>query len=208
MKEIEIELKLKSTIQEIENLLLNQGFSILFKVRTIANYYSAQSFTRQELKQKTVRIRTSISKDGKKFHNNFRVLNLNLFDKRKSFNEFEMHADEVLELERKLKQSGFNHILTDDKSDYVYLSPNFKEDNIAFQIQNIKGVGLIIAYSNNLYSTLDEKRQRWRLIKDIRKYKIPIESNKQIDRFKPILESSTKNKMTIEHIIEIQQNLF
>ena len=55
-----------------------------------------------------------------------------------------------------------------------------------FQIQDIKGYGLIIAYDNKNYYELDETTQREKLIQDILKYGIEILDEENVDRFKLI----------------------
>ena len=86
-------------------------------------------------------------------------------------------------------------IYTDEKTDYVY--KNKTEKDMYFQIQDIKGDCLMIAYDNKNYYELDEITQRKKLIQDILKYGIEILDDENIDRFKLIGKT-----LTIKEIID------
>ena len=64
-----------------------------------------------------------------------------------------------------------------------------------FQIQDIKGDCLIIAYDNKNYYEFDEITQRKKLIQDILNYGIEILDNKNVDRFKLIGKTLTINEI-------------
>ena len=90
--------------------------------------------------------------------------------------EYEECTDE----ENALLNNGYEKIYTDEKTDYVYKSKT--EKDMYFQIQDIKGDCLIIAYDNKNYYEFDEITQRKRLIQDILKYGIEILDEENVDK--------------------------
>ena len=84
------------------------------------------------------------------------------------------------------------------------MHPNFETNKIAFQIQNIQGIGTIVAYDNELYEGFTENKQREKLIEDIKSFGIEIENIIQVQRYKNILNNS--NKLSIKQIISLLKN--
>lgn len=75
-----------------------------------------------------------------------------------------------------------------------------------FQIQDIKGYGLIIAYDNKNYYELDEITQREKLIQDILKYGIEILDEENVDRFK-LIGKTLSIKEIVDKMNDIILNL-
>lgn len=209
MKRVEIELQIKQTPKQVEEILLKQGFTIFQKRRTIANYYTNKKFSTLglDLKEKSIRIRTSINllKNSKPKY--FSVEHTDAdFDKilKTKSNKMQLSNFKTKLLEKNLLKNNFSLILTDDKTDFVYMHPNFETNKIAFQIQNIQGIGTIVAYDNELYEGFTENKQREKLIEDIKSFGIEIENIIQVQRYKNILNNS--NKLSIKQIISLLKN--
>ncbi len=194
----EIELKISGTKEEIEKHLLNQGFSVFFKRRTIANYYlppNEEIGEHKTLKDRCVRLRTSFKIDEEIRKLGFRKLDLS-----ESQDEEKLSLKEAKKLEKQLLKDGYQLIHTDDKTDFVYI---LKEKDLAFQIQDIEGLGIIVAYDNKDYYNLPSKKQREKLIKDVEHYGIKIQDYNQVDRFTGIDKSK---KFSIKEIVKVCKN--
>ena len=113
-------------------------------------------------------------------------------EKKYSIQECKKEEDEIL-------RQGYRKIYTDEKTDWVY--KKIDEENMYFQIQDIKNDCLIIAYDNENYYDLDRKEQK-KLIVDVEKYGIEIIDIDNIDRFKLI-----GNVLTIEEIIKKMEEI-
>lgn len=188
----EIELKILNSKEEVEELLLGQGFTILFKRRTIANYYllsNQKVGDHRTLKERCVRIRTSYKIDEK-----IGKLGFSLLDLSKSQDEEKFSFRVAKKKEKELQKNNYKLIHTDDKTDFVYV---LKEKDIAFQIQDINGLGTIVAYDNKKYYHLSREEQREKLIADVKFYGINIKDYNQVDRFEMI--GKTK-KLTLKEI--------
>ena len=205
-KVVEIELLIKGNKEEVVNKLLSEGFKIHHHCRTIANYYLPSNEALDDItkiKEKSVRLRKSITKD---YQEGFKLGNFVILDKEKynkyitkSNKEFTIKTDkEAIGLEKLLLNDKFTLIYTDDKDDTVL---NYN-DEFYFQIQDLKSIGLIIAYDNPKYYHLDEDMQRNKLIEDIKKFGIEPLNNKNINRFKA-LEKEDYKPIKIEKIIKI-----
>ena len=198
MESVEIELKIIQAPEEVEKILLNQGFTIHHKVRTVANYYTNQQFSPLglDLKEKSVRIRTSsnIEHEPKNKKIKFSIRNSGYLCKRGTFgqNEQKFSLAKTKRFEKKLLKKNFKLVLTDDKTDYVYFHPDFENNKIAFQIQNIKGLDVIVAYDNSLYTNLSADKQRKKLIEDVKNFGIEIESETQVNRYESLLKNPYK----------------
>mgnify|MGYP003302131883 FL=1 len=170
---------------------LNKGFEEFYKVITISSYYKLKKdndFNHSTLKSRCKRIR--YVEPLVKFENDYQ-----------NYKEWikEYKYEECINDENELLNNGYEKIYTDEKTDYVYKNKN--EKDMYFQIQDIKGDCLIIAYDNKNYYEFDEIIQRKKLIQDILKYGIEILDNKNIDRFKLIGKT-----LTIREIIDKMNN--
>ena len=177
----EIELQISGNKDDIEKMLLDNKFEIFYKVLTISDYYlpiNEDDSNHKTLKEKCKRIR--YVEPVYKFKNKW-------------------HIDKCIKEEKSIIDEGYKKIYTDIKTDYVY--KNAKEDDMYFQIQNIKNDCLMIAYDNKKYYNIESKEQRKILIQDVIKYGIKILSEDNIDRFKLIGQT-----LSIKEIIDIMEN--
>ena len=183
----EIELPIKGKKEDIEKVLLANGFEIFFKVLTITSYYLPENESLENhntLKERCKRIR--YVEPMTKFKNEWQ-------DYEKWIKNYDI--EDCIKEENNLIQSGFKKIYTDEKTDWVYKKKD--EEKMYFQIQDIKDDCLMIAYDNEKYYDLEKIKQREMLIEDIQKYGIKILDTVNIDRFKLI-----GKVLTIEEIVE------
>ena len=172
----EIELPIEGNKDDIEKILLKNNFEIFYKVLTITNYYVpinediSQHF---KLKEKCKRLR--YVEPVCKFENKWQ-----------NYKDWIKHYDltECIKEEKKFIGEGYKKIYTDVKTDYVY--KNLLEDDMYFQIQDIKNDCLIIAYDNKKYHNIERSKQRKLLMQDVTKFGIKILSENNIDRFRLI----------------------
>ena len=187
----EIEIPINGNKNDIERTLLNNNFVIFYKVLTISDYYlpiNEEVLNHYKLKEKCKRIR--YVEPVYKFKNQWQ-----------DYKDWIKHYDinECVKEEKSIIDEGYKKIYTDIKTDYVY--KNMEDDNMYFQIQDIKNDCLIIAYDNKKYYNLDRKEQRKRLIQDVIKYGIEILKEDNIDRFKLVGQT-----LSIKEIIDILEN--
>lgn len=185
MSIVEVEIPIKGNKQDIDKMLLNNGFEEFYKVITISSYYKLKKdndFNHSTLKSRCKRIR--YVEPLVKFENDYQ-----------NYKEWikEYKYEECINDENELLNNGYEKIYTDEKTDYVYKN----EKDMYFQIQDIKGDCLIIAYDNKNYYEFDEIIQRKKLIQDILKYGIEILDEENVDRFKLIGKT-----LTIKEIID------
>jgi len=184
---VEVELPIKGNKEDIDKMLLNKGFEEFYKVLTISSYYKLKEdndLTHSTLKSRCKRIR--YVEPLVKFKNNYQ-------DYKEWIKEYKY--EECVNDENELLNNGYEKIYTDEKTDYVYKNKN--EKDMYFQIQDIKGDCLIIAYDNKNYYEFDEITQRKKLIQDILKYGIEVLDDNNIDRFKLIGKT-----LTIKEIVD------
>lgn len=187
MSIVEVELPIKGNKEDIDKMLLNNGFEEFYKVITISSYYKLKEdndLNHSTLKSRCKRIR--YVEPLVKFENDYQ-----------NYKEWikEYKYEECVNDENTLLNNGYEKIYTDEKTDYVY--KNKDEKDMYFQIQDIKGDCLIIAYDNKNYYEFDEITQRKKLIQDILKYGIEILDDENVDRFKLIGKT-----LTIKEIID------
>lgn len=187
MAVVEIELPIKGNKDDIDKLLLNNGFEVFHKVITITSYYKLKNdndMNHYTLKSRCKRLRyvEPLSK--------FKNKNQNYIQCITKYNVKRCKKEEDM-----LLNNGYEKIYTDEKTDYVY--KNIIEEDMYFQIQDIKDDCLMIAYDNKNYYNLPEDQQREKLINDVCKYGIEIISEKNLDRFKLIGKT-----LTIEEIVD------
>ena len=203
---IEVQLKIEGTKEDNIDNLISQEFEKVKSCRTIANYYLPKDKIiddTSKLKEDCVRIRKSKFdkyEEGFKLGNSILLsemaCNVEITKERK---EIKIQTDqEAIELEKYLIENGFELIYTDDKKDNIY---KLDDQNIVFQIQDIKDFGLIIAYDNIKYDNLSIEDQRKKLIDDILKYNIKPISYDNINRFEQ-LENKENNILRLEDIIK------
>lgn len=184
---VEVELKIAGTKEDNEKLLLSQDFVLFYKRHIITNYYLPPEVDENSkgLKEKCVRIRKSIrcDKDGTD------IDGVSIFNKKK-----EPSNRQNIKQEKQYLKAGYKHILTDDKYDWVFMHKDYATNKISFQLQDIKGIGLIVAYFNKNYYGKPKKEQTELLIQDITNAGIKILSKTQVDRFKIVKD---KNKILL-----------
>lgn len=184
---VEIELPIKGNKEDVEKLLLNNGFEEFHKVITITSYYKLKNdndMNHDTLKSRCKRLR--YVEPLSKFKNKNQ-------DYKQCITKY--NVKKCKREEEKLLNNGYEKIYTDEKTDYVY--KNKIEEEMYFQIQDIKGDCLMIAYDNKKYYDLPEDVQRKKLINDVCKYGIEIIDEKNVDRFKLIGKT-----LTIEEIVD------
>lgn len=182
---VEVELPIKGNKEDIDKILLNNGFEEFYKVLTITDYYKLKEdndLTHSTLKSRCKRLR--YVEPLVKFKNDYQ-------DYKEWIKNYRL--EECLNEENALLNNGYEKIYTDEKTDYVY--KNKIENDMFFQIQDIKDDCLIIAYDNKNYYKFDEVTQRKKLIQDILNYGIEILDNKNVDRFKLIGKTLTINEI-------------
>ena len=185
MAVVEIELPIKGNKDDIDKLLLNSGFEEFHKVITITSYYKLKNdndMNHNTLKSRCKRLR--YVEPLSKFKN-----------KNQSYKQCitKYNVKKCKKDEEKLLNDGYEKIYTDEKVDYVYKN----DDEMYFQIQDIKDDCLIIAYDNKKYYDLPEDEQKEKLINDVCKYGIEIIEDNNVDRFKLIGKT-----LTIEEIVD------
>ena len=183
----EIELPIEGKKEDIDKMLLENGFEEFFKVLTITSYYLPMNESLENhytLKERCKRIR--YVEPITKFKNQWQ-------DYEKWIKNYDI--EECKKEEDELIKNGFKKIYTDEKTDWVY--KKIDEEKMYFQIQDIKDDCLMIAYDNEKYYDLERIKQREMLINDVRKYGIEILDTLNIDRFKLVGKI-----LTIEEIIE------
>ena len=187
MAVVEIELPIKGNKEDIDKLLLNSEFEEFHKVITITSYYKLKSdndMSHNTLKSRCKRLR--YVEPLSKFKN-----------KNQSYKQCitKYNVKKCKKDEEKLLNDGYEKIYTDEKIDYVYKNKN--DDEMYFQIQDIKDDCLIIAYDNKKYYDLPEDEQKEKLINDVRKDEIEIIDDNNVDRFKLIGKT-----LTVEDIVD------
>ena len=183
----EIELPIEGKKEDIDKMLLENGFEEFFKVLTITSYYLPMNESLENhytLKERCKRIR--YVEPMKKFKNQWQ-------DYEKWIKNYDI--EECKKEEDELIKNGFKKIYTDEKTDWVY--KKIDEEKMYFQIQDIKDDCLMIAYDNEKYYDLEKIKQREMLIEDIQKYGIKILDTVNIDRFKLV-----GKVLTIEEIVK------
>ena len=188
----EIELPIKGNKEDIEKMLLTNGFQIFYKVLTITNYYlpiNESMENHSTLKERCKRLR--YVEPMTKFKNEWQ--DYEQWIKKYSIQECKKEENEIL-------KQGYKKIYTDEKTDWVYKKTD--EEKMYFQIQDIKDDCLMIAYDNENYYDLDRKEQRKKLIEDVEKYGIEIIDIDNIDRFKLV-----GKVLTIEDIIKKMEEI-
>lgn len=181
MSIVEVELPIKGNKEDIDKNLLNNDFEEFYKVLTITSYYKLKEDN--DLNHKTLKSRCKRLRYVEplvKFENDYQDYR----DWIKNYN-----YEECVEEENALLETGYEKIYTDEKTDYVY--KNKIEKDMYFQIQDVIGDCLIIAYDNKNYYEIDEEEQRKKLIQDIKKYGIEILDDNNVDRFKLIGKTLT-----------------
>jgi len=200
---VEVELKIAGSKEDNEKLLLSQGYVLFYKRRIITNYYLPPDVDENSkgLKDKCVRIRKSVrlDKDGTD------VDGVSLFNKKK-----EPSDRQNIKQEKQYLKAGYKHILTDDKYDWVFMHKEYETNRIAFQLQDIKGIGLIVAYFNKNYYGKPHKEQTELLIKDIENVGIKILSKKQVDRFKIVKDKNKQlfNMKQVRNLLSKEKQVF
>ena len=108
----EIELPIKGTKDNIEKILLKNGFEVFYKVLTITSYYIPNTELTQDhktLKEKCKRLR--YVEPLSKFKNNWQNYKDWITKYNKSY---------CVKEENELLSKGYVKIYTDEKTDYVY----------------------------------------------------------------------------------------
>ena len=188
----EIELPIKGKKEEIEEILLTNGFQVFYKVLTITNYYlpiNESMENHKTLKERCKRLR--YVEPMARFKNEWQ--------------DYEQWITKYIikkckKEEDKILKQGYKKIYTDEKTDWVYKKTD--EEKMYFQIQDIKDDCLMIAYDNENYYNLDRNEQRKKLINDVEKYGIEIIDIDNIDRFKLV-----GKVLTIEEIIKKMEEI-
>ncbi len=189
---IEVELKIVGTLEDNEKLLYKKGFILFYKRHIMTNYYLPPNVNMDEpdLKSKCIRIRKSIRLDT----------NGTDIDGKSLMNpKGEPDDKKNLKQEKKLLKKGYTLLFTDDKLDWVLKDKNFDENRIVFQLQQIAGIGLIVAYVNkNYYDTID---QRERLIRDIKNAGIKLLDYENVDRFS-IIKNTDRLMLPFNEVVK------
>lgn len=189
---IEVELKIAGTLEDNEKLLLSKGFILFYKRHIMTNYYLPPnvSLDESDLKSKCTRIRKSTRLDT----NGTDIDGVSLMNPKG-----EPDDKKNLKQEKKLLKKGYTLLFTDDKQDWVFKDKNFDENRIVFQLQQIAGIGLIVAYDNrNYYDTIDQKE---RLIRDIENAGIKILDYENVDRFS-IIKNEDRLMLSFNQVVD------
>lgn len=167
---VEVQLLLKGTKEEVESLLLSQGFSVYHKVRTISKYYLLEN--------------ECVDKKG---NSKFQYKRLRWSCPVAVFGGFEKYlvrydVDEEQRKEDVLLNTGYGCVCMDDKLDFVYRK-EIKGRLYFLQIQEIYGEYLIVAYDNELYYKWHSLIQRCLLVRDLKRFVLPVVDIHNVDRF-------------------------
>lgn len=179
MNKIEVSLKITGNQDKITNELIEKGFSILWKVKTIDKYYIKNDhivFDIDDFKNNYVRLRQTKSLIDQKINYYFDdPFSLTIFDtpvlKENNINDFEIKLEET-----------FKRLFTTVKIDFV-----LKKDDYIFQIQDIESCGLIVSYDNEKYINYNSEEQRQLLIKDLEEFGFNIKDYNDFNKFKELL---------------------
>ena len=188
---IEVELKIDGGLESVEKTLLSNDFVLFYKRHIMTNYYLPKnvSLNETDLKSKCVRLRKSIRLDKNGIDKDgISVMNP----------KGELTDDENLEKEKQLLVSH-TLLFTDDKLDFVFQHKDYEKNRIMFQIQQIKGIGLIVAYFNKNY--YGKPNQRELLIKDIENYGLKILDYRDVDRLS-VLKAKQVFKLSFSQVID------
>ncbi len=193
---IEVELKIAGTLEDNEKNLLSRGFILFYKRHIMTNYYLPPNVSLDEpdLKSKCVRLRKSIRNDT----DGTDIDGISLMNRKG-----EPDDKKNLKQEKKLFKQGYTLLFTDDKLDWVFKDKDFDNNRIVFQLQQIAGIGLIVAYDNRHY--YDTPDQRERLIRDIENAGIKILDYENVDRFS-IIKNADRLKLTFNQVIDKLNN--
>ena len=192
---VEIELLIKDSKMEVINKLIRHGFNKMHACRTIANYYlppGCRIDDVNKIKEYCVRLRKSIVDnyiEGFALGNSKLLKSFDFYNFNDTDGEIKISTDvEALALEKSMIDAWFKLIYTDDKDDTIL---EFNNKEIVFQIQELKNIGLIVAYDNPNYYELSYEEQRNKLIADVLNFGIELQDFDNVNRFSPIL--SKKN---------------
>lgn len=206
---IEIQVPIKGEMNDIVNMLQENGLTLVHYGRVVANYYLPKDAVVDDpskLKDLCVRIRKCVKDE---FVDDYAIyhwewIDENLSDKK---DEKEINIDgkdKIIEIENNLLNDGYKLIYTDIKDDNILVKNAddiFTEDNIIFQIQDLKGIGLTCATDRGIYKGLPEEEQRRLLIKDMNEYGLEEISKEDINRF-GLLDDPNYKPMNLEEVIE------
>ena len=169
----EIELPLNGTHDSIEEILFQHSFVVYYRNFIITDYYlpdddSVEPLVTLKTRCKRIRYTEPMSK----FSNA-------LFDYKGWIHNYDYYECKCNE--SKILTKGYRKIYTDIKTDYVY--KHSMRQHMYFQIQQVEGGKLFVAYDNEDYDGFPLKKQRELLIADVLEFGLPILSTENVNRF-------------------------
>ncbi len=185
MTRFEVSLKISGKQTTIVNELLEQGFTTLWKVKTIDRYYKRKESVAVSLKEKCLRLRKVESLINNKISYYFEDYSLLSSLEEQKLDVFKvLNDDNFNNLKNVLREMDFQEFLSTSKIDCV-----LKKGNYIFQIQDIENFGLIVSYDNEDYSNFDYQEQRKILIADLEKFGFKIIDYEDFDKFKELVSA-------------------
>ena len=171
LSEIGITLKIDGSLKEINDLLINQGFSILSKSQIFDNYYMMNKNNKAIIK---VRKKTDLALGKTEFYCSSKTL---LKDNTNDY--YIVKIDDYNAMNNILNIIGLNKVLETSKVENVYC----KKDCI-IKIQDINGFGLLVKYNNN---GCDYKDKTKKLIADLESFGLSIRYEQNVSKFDELL---------------------
>lgn len=179
--ELEVQPLIEGDIESVVESLINDGFKLIHYGRVIANYYIDKSIEvtdTSKLKDLCVRIR-KLKKD--EYNEGFSLGNHKLLPEQYRLNtiekEISISDEEAKQYEEMLLNNNYELIYTDDKLDRVLI-----KDNLVFQIQDLKNIGLTNAAFLTDSIDISDKTENY-LYDSMEKYGIKVINKESVNRF-------------------------
>lgn len=178
MKQIEITTRVNDTLDNIDKILVNQGFKIIRRSRiediyktTLYNDLNKTNIT--DILSKSVLIRylnVDNEKEFKKLTYKNKIYSNNTVI---SEEKISVNIDDIDKADKLLDAIGLKTIVRVDYDAIVY-----SNDKIELCFQNVEGLGLLLEYENEKdfegFSNEDILKEKYHMLEEIRKYNINI----------------------------------
>lgn len=178
MKQIEVTTTVKQSLEEIDNILLNQGFKLIRKSR-VEDRYMTQNINELtkdnilDVLQKCILIRyLCVDNDytARKLTYKKKVFDGDTFVSEEKIN---VNIDDLNKAEYLLTSVGFEKLVDVNYDVIVY-----QKDKIELAFQQVEGLGLLLEYENSNdfagYSSDEIIEEKKKMLDEIKKYNIDI----------------------------------
>ncbi len=173
-KEIfEVAFKLSYKLAYYQKILAKCGAVNTFNCETHDLYYTNKDLTNLteiQMKKSCIRYRMVKGLSGRDFNGSVSIdchfQNYQVFASNHTDN-FSCPLSELKAYEELFAKSQYHKVFDTSKKDYQYQIGNIES---RIQLQDIKGIGLVLYYDNPLYYSLPLATQRQKLISELRSY--------------------------------------